>query len=323
MHLPRILLMPLATGLTLLVSSNLVGAQQYPSRPITLIVPYPAGGLSDIAARAAAQEMSKQMKASFVVENRVGASGTVGASYVARSAPDGYTLLVTAPADVTNLHFMTLPYDILSDFTHIGMIVEGPPLILIVTPSLPYKSVKDLVDDARANPGKLSFGSSGPASGPSIAIAQFQSMAHIKIVDVPYRGVAQAALGVVGGEIPAAFTYQNSAKPLADDGKVRALASTGSKRSPSWPQLPTMIEAGFEGYQFDAFVGLSAPAKTPPDVVAALNRALNAAIAEPAFRGAFAGYGMAPRERNSPKDFTDYMNHEIARIGELAKLTKK
>ena len=215
-------------------------AQQYPVRPVTFIVSFPAGGLSDLAARAVAQGLSKRMNASFVVENRVGASGTVGAGFVARSAPDGYTLLITAPADVTNLHYMSVSYDILSDFTHIGMIFEGPPLILIVNPSLPYKSVKDLVDDARANPGKISFGSSGPASGPSLAIAQFQSMANINVVDVPYRGVVQAALGVASGEISSAFTFQNSAKPLADDGKVRALASTGAARSSSWAGLPTM-----------------------------------------------------------------------------------
>jgi tripartite-type tricarboxylate transporter receptor subunit TctC len=218
---------------------------------------------------------------------------------------------------------MSVSYDILSDFTHIGMIFEGPPLILIVNPSLPYKSVKDLVDDARANPGKISFGSSGPASGPSLAIAQFQSMANINVVDVPYRGVVQAALGVASGEISSAFTFQNSAKPLADDGKVRALASTGAARSSSWPGLPTMNESGFPGYEFEAFVGIAAPAKTPPNIINELSQNLNATVSDPSIQALFANLGMRPREKNSPADIATYMKREVARIGELAKLTKK
>lgn len=319
----RYRLLSALVGVLAILGSAGANAQRYPARPVTLIVPFPAGGLSDVAARALAAELSKRMNASFIVENRVGASGTVGAGFVAKSAPDGHTLLITAPADVTNLHYMNLSYDILADFTHIGMIFEGPPLILIVNPTLPYKSVKDLADDGRANPGKLSFGSSGPASGPSLAIAKFEAMGAMRVVDVPYRGVALAALGVVTGEIPAAFSYQNSAKPLADEGKVRALASTGAKRSPSWSDLPTMIEAGFPGFEFEAFVGLSAPAKTPPGIIEELSRNLNAILAEPAFRASFANYGMQPRDRNSPQEFTEYMKSEVGRIGEIVKLSKK
>ena len=313
----------LTAFLAALLCGAAADAQTYPSRPVTLVVPYPAGGLSDLAARAIAQELSQRMNASFIIENRVGASGTVGAGFVARSTPDGYTLLVNAPADVTNLHYMNLNYNILTDFTQVGMILEGPPLVLMANPSSPYKSVKDLVDDARANPGKLSFGSYGPASGPSIAIAQFLSMASIKIVEVPYRGVAQAALAVVTGEVAVAIAYQISVKPLVDDGKVRALASTAAKRGPSWPDLPTMIEAGFPGYQFEGFVGLAAPAKTPTAIIDLLNRHLNAAIADPAFRARFAAYGMHPREPNTPRDFADYIKREVERMGELAKLQRK
>jgi tripartite-type tricarboxylate transporter receptor subunit TctC len=306
--------------LAMMAGAQLASAQTYPARPVKLIVGYPPGGLSDVVARAIAQKLSERMHGSFVVENHVGASGTIAGGIVARAAPDGYVLLIDSPADVTNLHFMKVNYNILADFDHIGMVVEGPPLVLLVNPASPYKSVKNLVDYARSHPGKLNIGSSGPASPPSMAIALFQSMAKVKVVDVPYRGVVKAALSVAAGEIPATFTFQNTAKPLADSGKVRALASTSFTRSQSWPDLPTMIESGFPGFQFEGFIGIAAPAKTPSTMIDLINRNLNAAVQDPSFRAKFANYGMKPPDHNTPKDFQHYVEREVNRMGRLAAL---
>jgi tripartite-type tricarboxylate transporter receptor subunit TctC len=297
-------------------------AQQYPNRTITFIVSFPAGGLSDIAARVVASDMQARLGQTIVVENRVGGSGIIGASHVARAQPDGYTLLVNAGADVTNLHYMPVPYDVLNDFTPIGMIADGPPLILIVNPNVPYKTVGDLVAGARANPGKLSFGSSGVGASPSIAIAQFNAMSKAAVVDVPYRGVGQAAVAVVGGEIQGAFAFQSNAKPLADEGKVRALASTNAQRSESWPDLPTMIEQGFPGFVHAGFVGLAAPAKTPASIISLLNKHLNDTVNSAAFRQRFVPLGMPPRANNTPEDFAEFLRRQVAHQAELAKLGK-
>jgi tripartite-type tricarboxylate transporter receptor subunit TctC len=298
-------------------------AQKYPSRTITLVVPYPAGGLSDRAVRVVALELQKRLGQSVVVENRPGGSGTIGASQVLRAAPDGYTLLVNATGDVIRLHYISVPYDILNDFAQIGMIAEGPPMVLVVKPNAPFKTPQELAAYARQHPGKMNFGSSGPGTGPATAIVQLNVLAKTNIVDVPYRGVSQAAMSVVSGDIDGAFVYLGNAKPLADGGKVRALAVTSAKRSPAWPNLPTMIEAGFPGFDLNGFVGLAAPAKTPPDIITLLNRELNAVVNEKSFRDQFAKDGMEPRAKNSPAEFAAYMKEEIEKNRVLAETLKK
>jgi tripartite-type tricarboxylate transporter receptor subunit TctC len=298
-------------------------AQKYPDRTITLVVPYPAGGLSDRAVRTVAQELQKRLGQSVVVENKPGGSGTIGASQVLRAAPDGYTLLVNATGDVVRLHYIPVPYSILNDFEQIGMIAQGPPMVLTVKAAAPFKTVQELVAYARANPGKLNFGSSGPGTGPATAIVQLNFLAKTDIVDVPYRGASQAVLSVVSGDIDGGFVYLGNAKPLADNGKVRALAVTSAQRSPAWPELPTMIEAGFPGFDMNGFVGLAAPAKTPPEIIALLNRELNAVVNEKSFRDRFAKDGMEPRAKNSPAEFTAYMKDEIEKNRVLAESLKK
>jgi tripartite-type tricarboxylate transporter receptor subunit TctC len=299
-------------------------AQQYPSRPITFVVPFPAGGLSDVIARAVADELQKRIGASIGVENRTGASGTIGAGYVARAEPDGYTLLVTAVGDVTSPHYMKLSYNILTDFKHIALIADGPPLVLIVNGSLPYKTVAELVAGAKASPGKLSFGSSGPGTSSAIAISQLKAMAGIDIVDVPYRGVVQAVVAVVGNEIQASFPFLANAKPLVEEGKLRMLATAGPKRIPSMPNVPTMIESGFPGFQHEGFVGLAAPAGTPQAIVDMLNREINAIAREDSFVKRFAPSGLQPPPaKNSPADVAAFMSQQVAMQAELAKLSRK
>jgi tripartite-type tricarboxylate transporter receptor subunit TctC len=294
---------------------KLVAAQEdrYPARTITLVVSYPAGGLSDLPARALAPDLQARLGVPVVIENRVGSGGMLAGAHVARAEPNGYTLLVTSSANITNPQGVAMPYDVVADFAPVAMILEGPPLILIVNPSAPYKSVAELVAYGRANPGKLSFGSAGAGTVSGLAIAQLNQEAGIDIVDVPYRGATQAGIAVVAGEIQGAFAFQGGARPLLMEGKARGLATTADKRAPDWPELPTMVESGFPAFVHQGFTGLVAPAKTPPAVVALINKHVNEIVRSEAYRARFAPSGMHPIENNTPADFDAYIRRELAR----------
>jgi tripartite-type tricarboxylate transporter receptor subunit TctC len=295
------------------------GAQNYPNRPITFVVPFAPGGLSDVPGRLLAAEMQQRLGQPVVVENKPGASGVTGASQVWRAEPDGYTLLVSALADVQNLHYLPVPYDPVKDFALIGMVTDGPPLVLIVNAATPFKTVAELIAYAKSNP--VSFGTSGPATSPAIAVTQLNALAKTSIVEVPYRGSAPAAAGVVTGEVQGSFAFYANARTLSDDGRVRALAVTSPKRLANWPEIPTMEELGYPGFNHAGFVGLAAPAKTPPEIVAFLNRHLNEAIRSDAFQKRIAPLGMTVPAVNTPETFADFMRREIAHQGELARLS--
>lgn len=308
----------IATGLTWRAH-----AQNYPNRPITFVVPFAAGGLSDVPGRILAAEMQTRIGQTIVVENRPGASGVTGAQSVLRAEPDGYTLLVNALADVQNLHYLSVPYDPIKDFALIGMVADGPPVVLVVNANLPYKSVADVVADAKANPNKISFGTSGPATSPAIAVTQLNALAKTSIAQVPYRGSGPAASAVVTGEVQGAFVFYSNARPLHEGGKVRALAVASPKRMASWPEIPTMAELGFAGFDHSGFVGLAAPGKTPAPILAFLNKHLNESISSAAYRKRLDPLGMtvpAPAD-NTPEKFAEFMRREIARQAELAKLS--
>jgi tripartite-type tricarboxylate transporter receptor subunit TctC len=311
--------------LALFLLSNLfaggAAAQNYPTRPITFVVPFAAGGLSDVPARVLAAVMQERMGASIVVENKTGGSGVIGAGHVLRAEPDGYTILVNALADVQNLHYIPVTYDAIDDFALIGKVTEGPPLVLIIDARLPYKTLAELIADAKANPDKLSFGTSGPASSPVIALTQLNAAAGTKIQDVPYRGSGQAASSVVTGAIQGTFTFYTSAKPLVDGGQARALAVASAERMAGWPEVATMGELGFPGFDHRGFVGLAAPAKTPPQIIALLNRHLNEAINSDAFKIRMEALGMTIPKDNTPEKFADFMRRERDRQAELAKLS--
>ena len=304
-----------------LVFVALVGAQSYPNRPITFVVPFAAGGLSDVPGRILAAEMQERLGQSIVVENRPGASGVTGATTVLRAEPDGYTLLVNALADVQNLHYLSVPYDPIKDFALIGMVVDGPPLVLIVNANLPYRSVADLVADAKANPTKISFGTSGPATSPANSVSQLNALAKTSIVEVPYRGSGPAAAAVVTGEVQGAFVFYSNARPLHEEGRVRALAVASPQRMESWAQIPTMDEQGYPGFDHRGFVGLAAPGKTPPALVALLNKHLNDSINSASFRRRLEPLGMTIPTDNTPEKFAEFMRRELVKQAELAKLT--
>ena len=315
----------LAFALAFSVAAAPASAQTYPSRPVTLVVSFAPGGLSDIPARILAAELQQRIGQSVVVENRTGASGVVGATSVLRAEPDGYTLLVNALADTQNLHYINVPYSAVNDFEMIGKIADGPPLVLMVPNATPYKNVAEIVADAKANPKKVSFASSGPATSPAIAITQLNALAGTEIVDVPYRGSGAAAQSLLSGEVQGSFVFMSTARQYHDDKRARAIAVAQPKRFAAWPELPTMAEQGFPGFDHGGFVGLAAPAKTPKEVVAYLNKHLNEALASPELRKRFEALGMTvpAAAENTPETFKAYMAAETTRQGELATLTKQ
>jgi len=296
----------------------------YPNKPITLIVPFAQGGLTDVPVRMMATIMQTNIDVPIVVENRPGGSGVIGASHVLRAAPDGYTIHANAVADTQNLHYIDVPYNAIKEFEFVGKIVEGPPLVLIINANLPYKTLGELLKDAKAHPKKISFGTSGPASSPMVALTQLNIAAGTHIQDVPYRGSGQAAAAVTTDAIQGTFTFYSSAKPLVDGGKVRPLAIAGPKRIADWPDVPTMEEAGFKGFDHSGFVGLGVPAKTPPEVIAFLNKALNEAINSDLFTTRVTALGMSvPKSsENTPAAFRTYMEEQTQRQAEFSKLVK-
>jgi tripartite-type tricarboxylate transporter receptor subunit TctC len=317
------------TNRLVLIGALLVGtmwpavapAQNYPSRPITFVVPFAAGGLTDVPARILAAMMQERIGQTIVVENKPGGSGTVGGTAAVRAVPDGYTLFANSIADVQNLHYLPVPYNAIDDFAMIGMIVEGPALVLIIDAKLPYKSLAELVADAKADPKKISFGTSGPATSPAIALTQLNSLAKTEIVGVPYRGSGEAARNVAAGGIEGAFAYYSQAKPLADDGKLRALAVASPQRIATWPDVPTMEELGYPNFDHRGFVGLAAPAKTPAAIIAFLNQHLNEVVQSEAFRQRMEALGMTVPPDNTPERLADTMRRETARQAALAKLS--
>jgi tripartite-type tricarboxylate transporter receptor subunit TctC len=297
-------------------------AQKYPDRAVNIIVPFAPGGLTDVPARVLGAMLPKELGQNVVVENKTGGTGTIGVAYVARAAADGYTLLANSLSDAQNLHFMPLPYDTVGDFAEIGWIVDGPPVVLVIEGSLPYKTLAEFVAGAKANPDKISFGTSGPASSPAMAIAQLNQAAGTSIVPVPYRGSGEAARAVVTGAIQGVFTFYSQAKPLVDDGKLRALAVAAPQRIAGWPDVPTFAELGHK-IDFRGFVGLSAPAKTPRPIIEYLNKKLNEVVQSEAFKSRMSALGMTvPSEAdNTPEKYDTYMRAEIVKQGEVAKLT--
>jgi tripartite-type tricarboxylate transporter receptor subunit TctC len=296
-------------------------AQNYPNRTITFVVPFAAGGLTDVPVRILGAMMQERIGQTIVIENKAGGSGVIGGSFAVKAAPDGYTLFANSVADTQNLHYIPVPYNAVDDFAMIGMVVEGPPLVLVIDAKLPYKSLAELVAAAKADPKKISFGTSGPATSPAIALTQLNSLAKTEIVGVPYRGSGEAARNVAAGGIEGVFAYYSQAKPLTDDGKLRALAVASPRRIADWPDVPTMEELGYPNFDHRGFVGLAAPARTPAPVIAFLNKHLNEVVQSEAFRQRMDALGMTVPADITPEKLAEFMRRETARQGELAKLS--
>ncbi len=276
----RVPLRYLIAAAALVLSAACPAAAQYPTRPITLVVPYAAGGGNDVIARIVAEKMATSLGQSIVIENRGGAGGTIATRQVARADPDGYTLLVaTSSLAINPSLYPNAGYDPRKDFAGVGLIASSGN-ILLVHPSVPARSVGDLIALAKQQPGKLTFGSTGTGSSVHLAAELFAGMAGIKISHVPYKGSAPALNDLVGGHVTMIFSTAASAAGLVRDGsKVRALAVTGGKRSAQFPELPTVAEAALPGYEAVLHYGIVAPAGTPRPIIGKLNAALNAALA--------------------------------------------
>ena len=270
-------------------------AQQYPSKPVRIIVPYTPGGSNDVLGRMVAKYMQETLKQPFIVENKPGAAGQLGAEAAAKSAPDGYTLLV-APNDVMtvtpNLN-PSGPYDPVKDFEPIGML-GAVPIVLVVNASSPYKTMDDLVAAARAKPGGLSYASSG-AGGPQHMSAElFASMTKVKMLHVPYKGNVPALTDLLGGQVDLLFSPINSALPHIKSGKLRALAMASDKRVAALPDVPTLTEAGVAGYKSEIWIALFAPARTPKEIVDRLSAEIGRMHSQADIREQLVAQGIEP-----------------------------
>ena len=305
----------------LLAVSTLVQAQSYPSRPVRLVVPLSPGGFADTPTRMLAPRLSEQLGRQFFVENKPGAGGTIGADFVAKSAPDGYTLLVTGTPHVISAHlYKKLPYDALRDFTHIALIASGPYALVVNPQKLPVSSVNELITAARAQPGKIDFASSGNGSAQHLVGALFNSMAGIDLNHVPYKGSGPAMQDLIAGQVGVSFAGVPNVLGHVRSGRLRALGVTTAKRWSELPDVPTLAEAGVPGYEATLWLNVSGPAGMPADIVQRLNNEIAKALKDPEVQNNFRTGGvdavwMGPQELNA------FMRAEYEKWGKVVRDT--
>ena len=306
----------LALAAALAAAAISAHAQNYPTKPVKVIVPWPAGGSIDAAGRVAAHRLSTALGGSFVVDNRAGASGTIGADLVAKSAPDGYTLMVHSATHVANATtYPRLPYRTIEDFTPIAFI-SAQPAALIVHPSLPAKTVKEFIALAKSRAGQINYASSGNGSSPHLAMALFASTAKIRIVHVPYRGGPPALTSLLSGETQTSIATLPNALPHVNVGRVRALGVTTAKRVQSAPGIPTIAESGLPGYEMNPWISLFAPAGLKRDLVERMNGVINKALAEAEVVKAMVAQGLEPWS-GTPEQLAAQMRTDQEKLGKL------
>lgn len=305
----------------LLATTGLAHAQEWPSRPISLIVSYPPGGTADLMARTVATPLGKLLGTSVVVENKPGASGQIAASYVAKANADGYTLMLDASSYSVNPSlFPKLPYDPNKDFKTLAVLAQYPN-VLLVNPSFPAKSVKELVAMAKAKPNNISYASSGNGSAQHLAGALFEVKAGVEMQHVPYKGGGPALNDVIGGQVPVFFGSVASTKQYVDSGKLNALAVTGKKRASSMPSVPTMAEAGVPGYEVYEWNGIFAPAATPAPILIKLSDAISKVMQSPEVREKVLSLGGEPFQGNS-EAADKFIKAQMAEWAKLVKTGK-
>ena len=292
-------------------------AQNYPNKSIRIIVPQSAGGSTDLVARPLAQRLGDALGQSVVVDNRPGAGSVIGTDLVAKAAPDGYTLLAVAASVTMSPSLYKLPFDPLRDLAPISQL-SSLPNILVVHPSLPVTSVKELVAFVRQRPGQLNFGSSGMATGTHLSMELLMYMTGVRMVHVPYKGGAPGVSALLAGETQVNFATISTALPHVKSGRLRALAVSTAQRATAAPEVPTIAEAGIKGYDYSSWIGLLAPARTPSAVVSRLNAESVKAIRTPEVRAILAVEGSEP-VGNSPDEFSAIMQTEVARWMKVVK----
>ena len=304
-------------ALTLLACASVCQAQDYPARPIRIIVPSTAGGSVDTLARTVGTNLSQRWSQQVVVDNRSGAGGVIAGEITAKAAPDGYTLIMaTIAAMATNVSLAKkLPYDPVRDFAPITL-VAAQQIVLLVNPAVPAKSVQELIQLAKAKPGQLTFASAGNGSGGHLSGELLKILAGIDLTHVPYKGIAPAIVDVISGQVSMTFASIISGTPHVKSGRLRPLAVTGAHRSPALPEMPTMIEAGVRGYESSTWYGLLAPKATPRAIVTKLNREVVAIVNLPDVKTHLLGEGAEP-VGNTPEQFGEFIKAEIAKWGKV------
>jgi tripartite-type tricarboxylate transporter receptor subunit TctC len=310
------------TGLAVLClatsASTAAFAQKYPDKPVHVIVPYAPGGPTDIVARVVADKLTQMNGTTFIVENKPGAGANIGAELAARAPGDGYTLLVATATHAINVTlFKDLKYDLVKDFAPVTLLTSGP-LVLVMSPQIPAKDVKELVALAKAKPGTLSYASSGNGASTHLAGEMFRSRTGIDAIHVPYKGSGPALTDVMGGQASFMFDTMISAMPFVKGGKLKALAVTSLTRSPAAPHLPTVAESGLPGFEATAWNGLFAPAKTSPEIVARLNADLKKVLAMPDVKEKFSSQGFTAEWKDTAA-FDQFVKAEIKKWGTVVK----
>jgi len=299
----------------------IVAAQSYPAKPVRVVVTAPPGGSDDFMGRLLAQRLSDSLGKRVLVDNRVGGGALIGREYVARSAPDGYTLLMagSAMAALPALR-PSVKLDVVRDFTPVSLFATYP-LMMVSHPSLPVKSVKELVALARAHPGKLNFGSSGPGQGPHLAMELFKSLAKVDMVHVPYQGSGPAYVALMSGQVELTFGVIAAALPHVRSGQVRALGVSGAKRTPAAPQVPTVAEGGLPGYEFPSWMAVYGPAGLPREVIALLNSEVHKMVAVPEVQKRMLDSGLEP-QASSPERLEEMLKANIQKVSKIVRDAK-
>jgi tripartite-type tricarboxylate transporter receptor subunit TctC len=293
-------------------------AQVYPHKPIRIIVPFPPGGPSDMQARLFGAKLAEAWNQTTVIDNRGGANGIIGIELAAKADPDGHTLiLVSAGIAVQPSLHPQLPYDPVRDFAYITPVTSGPGIV-VVNLSLPARSVPELIAYARAHPGRVLYGSAGSGAPSHLAVELLKVMTHVDMVHVPYKGMAQAITDLIGGQIQLSIPTMPGGLPHVKAGRLRALAVTGSQRSPAAPELPTVAEAGVAGYQASNWYGFAAPAKTSRAIIGKLNHEFGRIVTAPDVREKLVNVGMDPMT-STPEQFADFVQSEIGKWARVVK----
>jgi tripartite-type tricarboxylate transporter receptor subunit TctC len=314
-------LLATAVAASALAATAVQAADNYPSRPMQMIVSFSAGGPTDIVARIISAKMGEILGQSFIVENKSGAGGNIGAEAVAKATPDGYTMLMaTVSTNAINPGlYKNIPYDAVKDFAPLGR-VGVTPTLLLTHPSLPVTDVKSLIALIKANPNKYNYGSSGLGSILHLCGEEFKAMAGgLDITHVPYKGSAPMDTDLLGGQIVMAFDATPTAMPLAQSGKLHALGAGMLKRLPAMPDLPTLDEQGLKGYECYTWNAILAPAGTPRPIVDKLNAAINKALADPAVSSALEKVGITPTPGSTPETTADFVKAELAKWAPIIK----
>ena len=313
----------LAAALPLALAMGPAAAQQdYPNKPIRLIVPFTPGGVTDTGARVVADKLGARLGQSVVVDNRPGASGNIGTQMVATAAPDGYTLLLGFDGTlVINPHvYAKVPFDTLKDFVPVSKIGDAV-LIIVVHPSVPAKTLSELVAYSKTNPGGVSYGSAGTGSTPHLAGELLKARTGANFVHVPYKGGGQSMTDVVGGSLPMLYTAVAGAYPFVQKGQIRPIAVSSAQRLASLPEVPTIAESGVPGFESSSWIGILAPAKTPQPIVERLQRELHAVVQSPEVRERLASLGISALG-NTPAEFGQQIRADLAKYDQIVKAAK-